>query len=98
MLTPDQLRAARALVDWTRDELAKRSGVSANTVKGFERDGSDPKLSTMSKWKQALEEAGVIFIDDAGPKSEGPGVRLVREETDRRARQRAEQRADRDQQ
>src|SRR5262245_6066125 len=32
MLTPDQLRAARALVDWTREDLAERSGVSPNTV------------------------------------------------------------------
>jgi transcriptional regulator with XRE-family HTH domain len=77
MLTPDQLRAARALVDWTREDLAAKSGVSRNTVKGFERDGTDPKLSTLHKWRRALEAAGVEFIDD-GHKSDdgGPGVRM----------------------
>ena len=74
MLTPEQLRAARALIDWSRDDLAKKSGVSANTVKGFERGGSDPKLSTLNKWRRALESAGVVFIeaDDAA----GAGLRL----------------------
>ena len=75
MLSPDQLRAARALVDWTREDLADKSGVSRNTVKGFERGISDPKLSTLHKWRRALEAAGVIFID---PDTDGgPGVRLI---------------------
>jgi transcriptional regulator with XRE-family HTH domain len=77
MLTPDQLRAARALVDWTREDLADKSGVSRNTVKGFERDGTDPKLSTLHKWRRALEAAGVEFIDDGRKSDEGgPGVRF----------------------
>ena len=37
MLTPEQLRAARALVDWSRDDLATKPDVSPNTVWGFER-------------------------------------------------------------
>ena len=74
MLTPDQLRAARALVDWTREDLAAKSGVARNTVKGFERDGTDPKLSTLHKWRRALEAAGVMFIDP--DEKYGPGVRL----------------------
>jgi ribosome-binding protein aMBF1 (putative translation factor) len=76
----DQLRAARALVDWSREDLAERSNVSPNTVWGFEQGRSDPKLSTLNKWQRALESAGVQFIDD-GAKSDaglGPGVRLFR--------------------
>src|SRR5262245_43481088 len=82
MLTPDQLRAARAIVDCTREDLAAKSGVSSNTVKGFERGNSDPKLSTLHKWRRALEAAGVIFIDpDADA---GPGVRLITRQPRRR--------------
>jgi DNA-binding XRE family transcriptional regulator len=44
MLTPEQLCAARAQIDWLRDDLAKRSGVSPKTVWGFEQVHSDPKL------------------------------------------------------
>lgn len=74
MLTPAQLRAARALVGWTRADLAKKSGTSAPTVQAFEALGSDPKLSTLNKWYRALEKAGVEFIDDDAER--GPGVRF----------------------
>ena len=74
MLTPAQLRAARSLVGWTRDDLAGRSGVFANTIKNFESGTSDPKLSTLHKWRRALEAAGVMFIDPDD--QNGTGVRL----------------------
>jgi transcriptional regulator with XRE-family HTH domain len=77
MLTPAQLRAARALVGWSREKLADQSNVSAETVKRFEFRGSDPKLSTLNKWRRALEQAGIEFIDDGAHSYEGgPGVRL----------------------
>jgi transcriptional regulator with XRE-family HTH domain len=74
VLTPAQLRAARALIGWSREELAKHSGVGANTTKDFEINDSDPKLGTVNKWRRALEAAGVEFIDPTADK--GPGVRL----------------------
>jgi transcriptional regulator with XRE-family HTH domain len=74
MLTPAQLRAARALIGWTREDLADASGVFANTIRNFEHGISDPKLSTLHKWRRALETAGVEFIDPTDDK--GPGVRL----------------------
>ena len=77
VLTPQTLRAARALVDWSRDELAKRSGTNLETVKNFETRGSDPKLSTIYKWRKALADAGVEFLDpDPFSPGSGPGVRL----------------------
>jgi transcriptional regulator with XRE-family HTH domain len=78
VLTPAQLRAARALLGWSREDLAAKSGVGANTTKDFEINDSNPKLRTVQMWMRALEAAGVRFIDD-GQKSEegGPGVRLV---------------------
>lgn len=74
MLTPAQLRAARALVGWSRDTLADKSGTSAPTIQAFEALGSDPKLSTLNKWYRALAAAGVEFIDEDAER--GPGVRL----------------------
>jgi transcriptional regulator with XRE-family HTH domain len=77
MLTPSQLRAARALVGWSREDLAKKSGVGAPTVKDFELNGSDPRQGTVHKWQRALEAAGVEFIDDGAHSYDGgPGVRL----------------------
>ena len=74
MLTPAQLRAARALLGWSREDLAEKSGLGAETVKNFELRGSDPKLGTVQKWRRALEAAGVKFID--ADEHDGPGVRL----------------------
>jgi transcriptional regulator with XRE-family HTH domain len=71
MFTPPQLRAARALAGWSREELAERSNTAAETVKRFEFRGSDPKRSTMLKWKRALEQAGVELLDPADGRGEG---------------------------
>jgi transcriptional regulator with XRE-family HTH domain len=74
VLRPQQLRAARALLGWSREDLAKHSGVSTLAIKSFETRGSDPRQTTIYKWRRALEEGGVVFLDrDANG---GPGVRL----------------------
>ena len=67
-----QLRMARAAVGWGVRELAEKAGVTANTVTRIE-NGSDARQSTMDSLQQALEAAGVMFIDENGG---GPGVRL----------------------
>ena len=77
VLTPIQLRAARVLAGWSREDLAASSGVGAATIKDFEAGRSNPKLETIRKWKRALEGAGVVFLDDGAKSDEGgPGVRL----------------------
>lgn len=74
MITSAQLRAARVLVGYSREDLAKASGVGAGTIKDFEINKTDPKQGTVHRWRRALEAAGVEFIDPAEGK--GPGVRL----------------------
>ena len=67
-----QVRMARAAIGWGVRELAKKAGVTANTVTRIE-NGADAKQSTMDKLQHALEAAGIEFIDENGG---GPGVRL----------------------
>jgi transcriptional regulator with XRE-family HTH domain len=67
-----QVKMARAAVGLGVRELAKRAGLTANTVTRIE-NGADAKQSTMDRLQQALEAAGVQFIDENGG---GPGVRL----------------------
>ena len=74
MLTPRQLVAARALLDWNRDDLAAKSRTSKDTVFAFEKRGSNPKLSTVQAWIAALHKAGVELLDETD--DHGPGVRL----------------------
>jgi ribosome-binding protein aMBF1 (putative translation factor) len=74
MLTPAQVRAARALLRWSQTELALRSGVHVNPIKAFESEQSNPMWTTLSKLERALKKAGVDFLD--GDEKTGPGVRL----------------------
>jgi transcriptional regulator with XRE-family HTH domain len=71
-MKPVQLKMARAAVGWGVRELAKKAGVTANTVTRIE-NGADAKQSTMDRLQHALEAAGIDFIQENGG---GPGVRL----------------------
>lgn len=73
MLTPEQIRGARAMLGLTQAELANRAGISTTGLNNIEKGGSDPKASTLKAIRSALEDAGVMFIPENGG---GPGVRL----------------------
>ena len=73
MITGRQIRAARALLGWSQQQLADKAVVSVNALKRLERSSVDTRISTMSSVQKALETAGVEFIS-AGMK--GEGVRL----------------------
>ncbi len=69
MISVEQIKAARALLEWTQDDLAKAANLSKPAINTLERRLSSPKVSTLEAIQQALEKAGVEF-------TEGPGVRL----------------------
>jgi transcriptional regulator with XRE-family HTH domain len=74
-LTSAQIRAARALIRWSAEDLARHSTVSVTTVRRAELRPSTTVLTRANDQaiRHALEQAGVDFIDaDKG----GPGVRL----------------------
>ena len=72
ILAPVQCRMARAAVGMGVRDLAAAAKVSVDTVARFER-GEELKERTVAALQQALEAAGVTFIDENGG---GPGVRL----------------------
>jgi len=76
MVTPGQLRAGRALLGLSRDELARHARLPVGTIEQAEADNSPGAPGeTLAAIRSALEDLRVIFID-AG--DEGPGVRLRR--------------------
>jgi hypothetical protein len=74
-LTSAQIRAARALIRWSAQQLADASAVGVTTIRRAELTGNETKLTRVNDHaiRRALEAAGVEFIDDNGG---GPGVRL----------------------
>lgn len=77
MITGAQMRAARALVRWNAEALAKAANVGVMTVRRAEAiDGVPPMLTNNANAiRAALEAAGVEFIAENGG---GAGVRLKR--------------------
>jgi len=77
MLHAAQIRAARALLGWRQEQLAKASGVGAATIQRIERSVGPVGgyVSTLTRIQSAFEQAGIVFLDDdAGG---GIGVRLA---------------------
>jgi len=76
MITVEQLRAARSLLGWNQYRLAEASGLAIATIRRMEGDRGPLRSSAENvlKVQQALEDAGVIFIDQN--EESGPGVRL----------------------
>lgn len=72
MITPEQVRMARAAVGWSIRELAEKAELHHNTISRVEQ-GKDTTKGTLLVIKSALEGAGVVFVD---PNGLGPGVRL----------------------
>jgi transcriptional regulator with XRE-family HTH domain len=76
MLRVNQIKAARALLGWRQDDLARAARVGIATVRRIEgQDGlAMGNVSTLFRIEQAFERAGIRIIDaDA---EGGIGVRL----------------------
>jgi len=74
-LTSFQIRAARALVKWSAEYLARNSSVSLRTIRRAELAERHTSMTAPNDLaiRRAFEGAGVEFIDENGG---GPGVRL----------------------
>jgi transcriptional regulator with XRE-family HTH domain len=70
-----QCRAARGLLDWTQDRLAKEAGVSALTIRNFEGGKTKPAPATLAVLRQAFERAGVEFLNGGGVQLKPKGRR-----------------------
>lgn len=66
MMTTPQLKAARALLDWTQADLAKAAGIHLNVINNLERGMSDPRRQTVERLQKVLTGQGIIFIGSSG--------------------------------
>jgi hypothetical protein len=74
-LTSAQIRAGRALIRWSAEDLARETSLSVTTIRRAELTEGETSMTTANDLavRRALETAGVEFIDENGG---GPGVRL----------------------
>lgn len=66
MIVVEQIKAARAMLDLSQHQLAKKAGISIATLNNIERFvQTDPKMSTLRAIQRALEAEGVVFSRDS---------------------------------
>jgi transcriptional regulator with XRE-family HTH domain len=64
MISRAQCRAARAGLEWSREDLAARAGISDRTITDFERGARDPHDNNKRAIRSAFEAAGIVFTDE----------------------------------
>jgi transcriptional regulator with XRE-family HTH domain len=72
MITAKQIRAGRALLGWTAQELANKAGTSIDVVQRLETEKvaiAKARAGTIQKIEGALTDAGVDLLN-------GDGVRM----------------------
>ncbi len=63
-ISPAQIKAARAILDWTQGKLADVTGLSMATIRNLEN--GNISFRSLEIIRKALEEAGIKFTEDDG--------------------------------
>lgn len=66
MITAEQIRGARALLDWTIKDLAQKTGLTVNGINKIERSHVAAQRDTLSTIRTAFESEGVEFLPNSG--------------------------------
>lgn len=61
------------MLDWSREDLAAKSGVSRPTLADFETNKRKPYERTLADIRRTFEDAGLEFISENGG---GAGIRF----------------------
>lgn len=66
MVTVEQIRAARALLNWSQQDLADRAHLSQTGIARLENGNHQPTTQTLNKILRAFADAGIEFIGSRG--------------------------------
>src|SRR5690606_35612837 len=61
-ITTAQIRGARGILNWSQQDLAQRTGISATSIGSIENGQTTPRESTINTIRKTLETAGIEFI------------------------------------
>jgi len=73
-ISASQIRAARALLGWSQDDLAAASHVSRGTIKTIE-NGSSARIDKIGLIHKALQSHGIEFLDGEGVRRQPDGLK-----------------------
>jgi transcriptional regulator with XRE-family HTH domain len=76
MISGKQVRAARALLDWSRGDLSKLTQVSLNTIRNLESGDMSTRITTMNVIQEALENTGIEFTEGNGVRNSNDTIHI----------------------
>ena len=76
MITGRQIRAARGLLEWKAEDLAKKAGTTRVTISKIESDLVQPQEKTLTRILAAFDKHGVEFLEDEGVKIRKQNMRI----------------------
>jgi transcriptional regulator with XRE-family HTH domain len=77
-ISPAQIRAARALLDWSQDELAVACKLSVATIRKLELGHISPRPLTIQTIRHVLEDSGLEFLEPEGVRHRPEDVTVYR--------------------
>jgi transcriptional regulator with XRE-family HTH domain len=78
MLTIEQIRAARALLDWSQSDLADRAGLSQTGIARIENGTNQPNSKTLTKIQDAFDKADIEFLGSSGLRRKSGEIRILK--------------------
>lgn len=75
-ITTAQIRGARGILNWSQQDLAQRTGISATSIGSIENGQTTPRESTLSTIRKTLENGGIEFIGKEGVRTRTGDVRV----------------------
>ncbi len=81
MINAAQIRAARALLNWSQEVLAEKSGIARATIKNIENELTVPRTETMAQIEKAFDDHRVEFTDRSGLRLRSDVLRMLEGES-----------------
>jgi transcriptional regulator with XRE-family HTH domain len=78
MPTIEQIRAARALLDWSQSDLADAAGLSQTGIARIENGTNQPNSGTLEKIRVAFEGADIEFLGETGLRKKTGEIKLYK--------------------
>ena len=78
LVTPDQIRAGRALINWSQADLAERSGLARPTIVNIENGAQLPEFKTLEKIVSAFDTVGIQFGINESVRRKEQDVKIYR--------------------
>ncbi len=85
MLTIEQIRAGRALLDWSQSDLADHAGLSQTGIARIENGTNQPNSKTLKKIQTAFDDADIEFLGTTGVRKRSGEIKVLRGEEGFRA-------------